>query len=277
MSLIGIHINDIRDLTEIISKNTVYNNLQLVQTFVSSTEDYTDKKYNNVKKYIRNNHIRIAVHGSYSINLARRWDDNDWWIQQFINEIEAAKHIGAFCIVIHTGKKLELSNAEAINNMYTSLIHIHEKTKDHNHVRILLETPSGQGSETLTKIEDLCSFMNKFYKHPKKDIQERFGLCVDTCHVFAAGYDIRKNKDSNIVFGIIDKSIGINKIKLCHINDSKQELGSNRDRHDNIGKGKIGKDTIVTIVKFMNSLEIPMILETPSEFFDDDYIFLTNV
>lgn len=274
MSLIGVHVNDITEIMDILEKNEVYKNLGLVQIFVSATGNYSDTKYKHIKNNLKQKDIRLVVHASYSINLSRRWTETDWWIQQFIGEIEAAHELRAFGIVIHTGKKLELSDAEAINNMYTSLLHIHAKTKDSHIVKILIETPSGQGTETLTKLEDLCRFLNKFYRHPDKSLHDRFGICFDTCHVFASGYDIRTSADMNNVFGIIDKSIGINKIKLCHINDSKKGLGSKLDRHENIGDGKIGEKSIKQIVKFMKDLGVPMILETPSKNIDRDYDML---
>jgi deoxyribonuclease IV len=277
MSLIGVHVENIHDIVNILEKNIIYKKLGLVQIFVSATTNYKDIKYKNIKSHMETNDIRLVIHASYSINLSRRWTNNDWWIQQFINEIYASHDLGAFCIVVHTGKKLELTDAEAINNMYTSLLHIHEKTKSVTNVKILIETPSGQGTETLTRIEDLCRFLNKFYKHPDKKIQDRFGICLDTCHIFASGYDIRTKNDMNNVFGLINKSIGINKIKLCHINDSKKGLGSKSDRHENIGDGEIGKKSIIQIVSFMKSLGIPMILETPAEYIDSDYELLVDI
>jgi len=273
MSLIGVHIDSVSQIIPVLESNQTYKNLDLVQVFVNATTDYTDSKYKKIKSNLVDHGIKLVVHASYSINLARRWTSNDWWIQQFINEIDAASHMGAFCVVVHVGKKLDLPDAEAINNMYTSLLYVHEQTKSIS-TKILIETPSGQGTEMLTKLEDLCRFLNKFYKHPDKNIQERFGMCLDTCHVFAAGYDIRLPLDMNNVFGIIDKSIGINKIKLCHINDSKKGLGSKLDRHENIGEGEIGKEAILHIVQFMKKLQIPMILETPSKNIDRDYRML---
>lgn len=279
MSLIGVHIDNILDIVNILAKNKLYENIDLVQTFVNATTDYTDKKYDKVKKHILERNIKISIHASYSINLSKQWNENDWWIQQFINEINAAHTLNAFCIVIHTGKKLQLSEPVSINNMYSSLLFIHEKTKHNNSVKILIETPSGQGTELLTQLEDLCNFLKKFYNHPDSNIKNRFGMCFDTCHVFAAGYDIRlinKQTSSIKIMDIIHNSIGIDKIKLCHINDSKKDLGSKRDRHENIGIGMIGIKPIMHIVKFMKILEIPMILETPNIRLDYDYQLLIN-
>lgn len=265
MSLIGIHITDLLDINT--SNN---NNIIFFQLFVSATKDYkNDAKYTKLFKTIAEKRIKLVVHCAYSINLSRDWKNIDWWIQQLTKEIEIAGDIGAFAIVIHTGKQLKLSKEEALNNMYTSFLHIH-KTIDNN-VKILIETPSGQGTETLIEIEHLCRFMNKFYNHPDKKIQERFGICIDTCHIYASGIDITQNNIINNYFDIINKCIGIDKIKLCHINDSKGILGSKLDRHHNIGDGNIGKKAIIKVIKFMNKLKIPMILETPYDNIYKDY------
>ena len=260
MSLVGVHVSNILDILK-----QEYENINFFQFFVSTSIDYKKKEYEKVLNYIRKNNIYMLVHGAYSINMSRRWNEADWWIQQLIAEIVVCEIIGCFGIVIHTGKQLELSNNEALNNMYTSLLYIHEQTKKQQNVKIILETPSGQGTETLTKINEMCKFMSKFYKHPDVHIKSRFGICIDSCHIFAAGHDIRTSEDMNNFFGIINNMVGIDKIKVCHINDSKKGLGLKLDRHMNIGKGKIGNDPIIRIVKFMKELEIPIILETPNK------------
>jgi deoxyribonuclease IV len=276
MSLIGIHIGNILNIPEYIESEVIFDKINLVQTFLSATTNYSDNKFSGVLNYLKTNKIYLVIHASYSINLSRRWSDNDWWIQQFIGEIFNAGIVNAFGIIIHTGKRLELSNAEAINNMYSALLHVHGKTLSHQKVKILIETPSGQGTETLINIEEFCKFMNKFYKHPDKNIRDRFGVCIDTCHVFAAGNEIRTEESMNSFFKKIDTIIGTDKIKLCHVNDSKKGLGSKLDRHEIIGKGELGLKPIIKIVKFMKSLQIPIILETPTKGLINDYKLLTN-
>jgi deoxyribonuclease-4 len=276
MSLVGIHVSNILDIPKEIDKHTEFKNINLIQIFVSATTNYSDEKFSDILNYVKLNRIYLVVHASYSINISRRWSDKDWWIQQFIGEIDGAAKLGSFGIVIHTGKKLDLSNSEAINNMYTAFLYIHHKTSKHQKVRIMLETPSGQGTETLTNIEDFCRFMKKFYDHPDHKIRDRFGICVDTCHIFAAGYDIRGEQNMNKFFKTINDLIGTDKIKLCQINDSKKGVGSKLDRHQTIGKGEIGKESILRIVKFMKSLEIPIVLETPINGLASDYKLLVN-
>jgi deoxyribonuclease-4 len=273
MSLIGVDVSNIR---RVINFHNKYKSINFFQCFVSATTNYTDEKYLEILNYIKSNKIYLIVHGSYAINLARRWENNDWWILQFISEINICKTIGSFGIVIHTGKQMELSNAEALNNMYGSLLYVHSQTLDCQNVKILLETPSGQGTETLTNIDEFCRFMNKFYKHPNQNVRERFGVCIDTCHIFAAGMDIRSKSNMNKFFGTIDKLIGIDKIKLCHLNDSLKGLGSKLDRHMTIGKGEIGWESLHRVSQFMKELEIPMILETPSNDIVHDIKLISN-
>jgi deoxyribonuclease-4 len=276
MSLIGIHINDIKDIKNTLN-NKYFNKLNFIQIFVSPSINYLDKSYDKILLCIKKNKINIVVHASYTINLALQWDTHSWWIQQFIIEIEKAEQLNAYAIVIHTGKQLNLSISQSINNMYSALLYIHNATINNEKVKILIETPAGQGTETLTDIQDFCIFINKFYKHPNKSVQKRFGICIDTCHLFVSGHDIRTKKNINKIFNIIDTIVGIDKIKLCHINGAKNNLNEKIDRHSNINDGYIGKKAILTIVKFLNKLEIPMILETPIKYIHKDYMLIKKV
>lgn len=274
MSLIGVHIKHIDDIVNV---RKYYKNINLIQIFVSAMTNYNDEKYKHVLKYIKIKKIKIVVHSSYSINLSKRWDETSWWIQQFIKEIECSNQLGALGIVIHIGKQLEMTISEALNNMYTSLLYVHYKTRTLQKIKIIIETSSGQGTEILTQIQELCKFMKKIYTHPDENVRNRFGICIDSCHVFAAGNDIRTKQDMKIFFRYIHRSIGIDKIKLCHINDSKKGLGKNVDRHMNIGEGYLGKDTLRRIIKFMKKLIIPIVLETPELLIREDYKFLKNI
>jgi len=235
--MIGTHINDI---------NNIYkNNKKIYQIFINEKIS-NDKKF---IKYIKKNNIIIIVHVSYSINLSKNWSPNSSHILQLINEIKYAYKIGSPYIVIHTGKQMDLPLSVALNNMYSSLLHVLKFTN----IKILLETPSGQGTETLTDIENFCKFIKKF--------DDKIGICIDTCHIFVAGNDIRTQKNIDIFFRTIDKIVGIDKVKLCHLNDSKNDVGSRIDRHEVIGKGFIGEKSIKEIIKFLSSIDVPMIEE----------------
>jgi deoxyribonuclease-4 len=280
MSLKGIHHSNISELLNINKKH----NISFFQIFIKSKDllDTTNSspiKYeikNNIQYKLHKKNIKLICHGSYSVNLSRNWEESDWMIQRIIQEIKIADKLGSFGLVIHVGKQLNLTKPKALNNMYTSLIYIAEQTKQYDNVRILIETPAGQGTETLTNTKDFCSFMNKFFTHPKKYIQKRFGICIDTCHIFVSGIDITNKKEVVKYFTTIKKMIGLDKIKLGHINDSKGKHLSKLDRHENIGYGEIGNKPILNIVKFFDKLKIPMILETPHEKILDDYKMITK-
>ena len=122
---------------------------------------------------------------------------------------------------------------------------------------ILLENTAGQKNSVGSNFEQLASIF--FQLKPAK----RFGVCFDTCHAFAAGYDLRIEKTTKSTLEQFDKFIGIEHLKIIHLNDSKGEIGCHKDRHDHIGLGKIGEIGLSYVVKFANSKRIPIILETP--------------
>jgi deoxyribonuclease-4 len=191
-------------------------------------------------------------------------------------EIEIANTIGAIGIVVHLGKQLDLSIEESLNNMYMSLLHVHNQTNHHKQVKMLIETSTGQGSEICYEIDKLAHLFRKFSKHRNEEISERFGICLDTCHIFAAGYDLTNKNLIKIFFDKFDDLIGLQNIKLVHLNDSKKEVGSKVDRHENIGNGYIGKNNLLLITNIFKRLGVPIILETPFENQNNDLKLLIN-
>ncbi len=122
---------------------------------------------------------------------------------------------------------------------------------------VLLETMSGKGSEVGAKFEELQKIMDRV------KLPEKLGVCLDTCHVYSAGYDIVNNLDG--VLAEFDTIIGLDKLKAIHLNDSKMPFASHKDRHEKIGQGTIGLDAIVRIVNHKKLKELPFILETPND------------
>ena len=122
---------------------------------------------------------------------------------------------------------------------------------------VLLETMSGKGSEVGAKFEELQKIMDRV------KLPEKLGVCLDTCHVYSAGYDIVNNLDE--VLAEFDTIIGLDKLKAIHLNDSKMPFASHKDRHEKIGQGTIGLDAIVRIVNHKKLKELPFILETPND------------
>lgn len=244
----------------------------LVQIFLTppgskNVAERAEKELENIKKYLHENKLKLVVHSSYIHNLAKDWDQYSWWLRNLEIEIMYAHKIGAFGLVLHFGKKLELSLEEGYNNMYSSLIYVLNKTKEFKDVTIFLETPTGQGSEICYKIEDLAYFYKKFSKNPNKEIRKRVKLCVDTCHIFSAGYNIVTKNEVKLYLETFEELIGIRHIGLIHLNDSRVEVGAQVDRHENIDKGHIGYNGLKAFFEYFRKLKVPVVLETPNDGF----------
>ncbi|QKF93996.1 Ap endonuclease 2 [Fadolivirus algeromassiliense] len=241
----------------------------LIQIFLTlpgniKTEEKSKEELNAFGEYIKKNNMKVIVHSSYIHNIARKWDEYSWWLKNLEIEIKYAHMIGAYGVVLHFGKQLDLSIEEAYNNMYTSLLYIHNKTKDYKDILILLETSTGQGSEMCYKLEDLSHFYKKFSNNINKEIKNRIKLCIDSCHIFAAGYNLKTKKDVKIYLEAFEELVGLQYVKLIHLNDCKVDVGGQRDRHDNIGKGYIGFDGLKYFYDYFKKLNVPIVLETPN-------------
>ena len=264
MAYIGAHIDsNVKYMTES-ARIILEGGGNIVQLFVDPLRVSGKKsgEYKEFTDFIRSNKMKFIIHASYVINLSRDTEEHSPSIQLFIAEIVAAYELGAEAIVVHMGKRLDLEKDEALNNMYIGLMYVHEQTKSYP-LKILLETSTGQGSEICYKIEEFAYFFKKLSRNKNKAVAERFAVCVDTCHIFAAGYDLRTKAAVYMYIEAFEELIGLRYINLIHLNDSKKELGSNVDRHENIGKGAIGSDGLIEIAKYFVKLKVPIILETP--------------
>ncbi len=213
----------------------------------------------------------LFIHIPYLINLASPepglYEDS---IEAYIEDILEAFVLRADYIVTHMGSHKETSEEAGIKRLTDALNIILEKTKGAE-VGILLENTSGSGS-----------WLGYKFSHQKKILQgikqkERVGLCLDTAHAYLAGYDIASKEGLEAMLKEIDELVGINLIKLIHLNDAKGELGSKHDRHDHIGKGTIGLDGMKRIINHPKLKNIPLILETPKKTETDDIMNLSLV
>jgi deoxyribonuclease-4 len=244
--------------------------INLVQLFVNPIYKNQDI-YKKFRDKLINKKMQCVVHASYTINLAAEWTEYSWPIKDFIMQVELAHLIGSYGIVVHVGKKLDLSKEEGYNNMFTALLYVHNKTKNCN-VKIFLETPAGQGSELCYKIEDLAYFFKKLSHHKNPIIKNRFRICIDTCHIFSAGYDISTKNKIELYLDTFEELIGIKNIALIHLNDSMQALGARVDRHESLGKGFIGSKGLKIFADFFKKLGTAIILETP-----DSNVYKTEI
>ena len=211
-------------------------------------------------KLMKENNItleKVIVHAPYIVNLAN-FNNFDFSVSFLINEVERCSTLGIKYLVLHPGSAVNCSREEAINNISKGLNLILDNDYD---VTILLETMAGKGNEMGKTFEELKAIIDKV------KYQDKIGVCIDTCHLNDAGYDM-SNFDE--VLDNFDKVIGINKIGCIHVNDSKNEISSHKDRHENIGFGTIGFDNLIKIIYNDRLESIPKILETPYVTKDDN-------
>ena len=197
----------------------------------------------------------VIVHAPYIINLA---NGDDFAVSFLRQEVERCIKIGINKLVLHPGSYVSLSKEEGLNNIVLGLNKI--LNKDMN-IKILLETMAGKGTEIG------CSFEDLKYIIDNVKYNEKLGVCLDTCHINDAGYDISSFDNVMMEF---DNIIGIERLLCVHINDSKNIRGSKKDRHENFGFGTLGFDHLLKIVYYPNLESVPKILETPYVSKDDD-------
>ena len=201
---------------------------------------------------------KVVVHAPYIINLANDKDPDKFMFSvRFLQEeLERCSLLGIHKLVLHPGSHVGLGVDAAISNIAKGLNMI-LGTYD---VCILLETMAGKGTEVGCTIEEIKRIIDLV------DDKEHIGVCLDTCHLNDAGYDMR---DFDSFLDDFDRLIGISNIGCVHINDSKNALGAHKDRHENIGFGTIGFDTLLSIIYNKRLIDIPKILETP--YVDKEY------
>lgn len=199
----------------------------------------------------------IVSHASYLINLA----SSDPEIRQkskgaFIEEIERCLALEIPYLNFHPGAALQDPKEQALDRVIGALLEMAPLFKDDS-CRLLLETTAGQGSSLGANFEELAYILEA----TKEQIP--IGICVDTCHIFAAGYDIRDFSAFEQTWEKFDQIIGLSRLYALHLNDSVYEIGSRKDRHAPLGEGKIGIETFRLLVQSKKTRTVPMILETP--------------
>ena len=199
----------------------------------------------------------VVSHDSYLINLcATNPDILRKSRAAFIDELQRCEQLEISLLNFHPGSHLGTGDEEGIKRICESLNLAHSKTGDYK-VKSVLEATAGQGTNVGYKFEHLRSIIDGV-ENP-----ERMAVCIDTCHIFAAGYDIATEKGYEETFKRFDEIIGLDRLVAFHVNDSKKELGSRVDRHEHIGKGAIGLTGFKLLMNDIRFVHIPKILETP--------------
>jgi deoxyribonuclease-4 len=199
----------------------------------------------------------VLTHASYLINLATTNPEfHAKSIAAMIDELDRAERLGLHAVVLHPGAHLGAGVEAGIDLIARSLDQIHAAIPEHR-VVTLLETAAGQGSCLGCSIEELGKILDRV------DDRKRVGICVDTCHVFAAGYDIRTREGYERLAGEIERFVGLENVGAFHLNDSKKPLGSRVDRHQHIGEGEIGLEAFRILLNDPRFAGLPKLLETP--------------
>jgi len=201
--------------------------------------------------------IPISIHGSYLINLSSPTPDvKKRSLSLFLNEMKWAEQLGIPYLVIHPGFHMGDGVKKGLKRVAKMIIRAFDKTSGYN-VKVLIETTAGQGTSLGNRFEHLEEILKL------TGSSERLGVCFDTCHAFAAGYDFRNEKDYRQIINEFSNIIGIDRLKLFHINDSKNGPGSSVDRHDHPGHGIIGLKPFSFFLNDPKFAQHPFLLETP--------------
>jgi len=202
--------------------------------------------------------IPVASHASYLVNLGSSKDQqSSKSVDTFIDELKRCDTLKIPWVVIHPGSHggdgVETGLANVVRHLDMAFAGAGEESK----VKVLLETTAGQGTGLGSRFEELAWIITN------SSYSERLGVCVDTCHIFAAGYDIRSQESYHKTMAEFDRIIGLERICFFHLNDSKKELGSRVDRHEHIGQGKIGLEGFRNLMNDPRFAKHSMTLETP--------------
>lgn len=259
---IGAHVSISGSIANAIT-NASERECSAFQVFTSNprgwhAKDLTDDDITNYKNNLSQSNIdRFATvaHMPYLPNLSSpEIPVYEKSIHTMIREVERCDKLGIPYLVTHLGSHKGTGEDKGIQRLVGALTEVAKTNKD---VTILLENTAGQKNSVGSDFTQLAEIF--FGLKPAS----RFGICIDTCHAFAAGYDLRNEKNVKDAFEKFDSEIGLKHIKIIHLNDSKGELGCHLDRHEHIGLGHIGETGLGQVVKLANKNKIPIVLETP--------------
>lgn len=257
---IGAHLSSSKGFANM-GKDAVKIGANTFQFFTRNPQGGKAKEINpaDVAEFLalakQHNFVKMVAHAPYTLNPC---SDNpatrEFAEMVFVDDLKRMEYVPHNYYNFHPGSHVG-QGVEAGIDMIAALL---DKvlTKEQT-TMVLLETMSGKGSEVGAKFEELQQIISRV------KLSEKLGVCLDTCHVYSAGYDIVGNLDG--VLTEFDDIIGLDKLKAIHLNDSKMPFASHKDRHEKIGQGTIGLNAIVRIINHENLKELPFILETPND------------
>jgi deoxyribonuclease-4 len=236
-----------------------------VQLFTKNNNQWnaktlTDDDVCRFKQTLRGSGIRFPLaHDSYLINLAS--PDETLYrrsVEAFVIELERAERLGLAYVVAHPGAHVGTGEEAGLAKIAVALDEVHRRCPDFK-VKVLLETTAGQGSCLGHRFEHLAAILQQVAE------PQRLGVCLDTCHVFAAGYHLAPESEYQATMAAFDEVVGLKRLKAFHLNDSRKPFGSRVDRHAHIGKGCLGIEPFRLLLNDPRFRHHPMVLETPKE------------
>lgn len=267
---VGCHVSASGSIDKSVD-NAVERDCSAFQIFTRSprswhAKDLTKEVIDAFKSKLKDSKIdRFATcaHMPYLPNLATPKNDAfEKSVNTLINEVERCAQLGIPYLVTHLGSHLGTGEEAGIKKLVEALTKAGQTKND---VMILLENTAGQKNSVGSDFKQL----GEIFKQLKPE--KKFGICLDTCHAFVAGYDLRTADKVKETFKEFDRHVGIENLKILHLNDARGEIGCNLDRHYHLGLGGIGEEGITSVVKFANKKKIPIILETPIDDDRDDF------
>jgi deoxyribonuclease-4 len=248
----------------------------MMQIFLGAPQQVLSKKREKsslleLSEALQKYNMLMVVHGAYTINLAHPPANRTYIIslKALIQDLEATQTIGENClgVIIHMGKNIkanDITDEEAMDNYVRGLKEAIASGFASETNKIILETGASQGSEIGSTLDGLKYFYDRLTNTEKKCI----GFCIDTCHIWATGYNISNEEKVKKFHDELEKKIGWDKVVCIHFNDSQNEKGSCVDRHADIGDGKIGEEGLRAFAMIAKKYQIPLLTETPLDYID---------
>jgi len=265
---VGMHVS-IAGTIDLAVDRAVESNCDTFQIFTRNPRGWkvSNLDHEEVEKFkskLRQHNIGPVVsHMPYLPNLSSPKDDfYEKSVEALVGEVERCTLLKIQYIVIHLGSHLGLGRDAGLKRLVGALNPATAKIK--GDLKILLENTAGQANSMGSKFEELREIIDKS-RHPK-----RLGICLDSCHLYAAGYDLHTSKSVKATMERFEEIVGVEELKVIHLNDSKNGLGSGLDRHEHIGMGYIGEEGFRALLHHPTVRELPLILETPIDERRDD-------
>ena len=257
---IGAHLSSAKGFANM-GKDAVKIGANTFQFFTRNPQGGKAKEINpaDVAEFLalakRHKFVKFVAHAPYTLNpCSDNPSTREFAGMVFVDDLKRMEYVPHNYYNFHPGSHVGQGIDAGIDMIAKLLDKVLTKEQT---TTVLLETMSGKGSEVGAKFEELQKIMDRV------KLPEKLGVCLDTCHVYSAGYDIVNNLDE--VLAEFDTIIGLDKLKAIHLNDSKMPFASHKDRHEKIGQGTIGLDAIVRIVNHKKLKELPFILDTPND------------